>query len=216
MSLCRVFYIYFATIFLDHILPVTGDIPERLLDMLINRCPDLQELNIDGRSSSSDFSIRPLLGARWSNLRSLTLGDYIHPATDLHSALLVEFLAAHPLEHFTALRCHDSHAHSVLQQLTSYSGCFYGLLDLPDPLLLEKLRITCHSHTVPALPTLLRTAANLNSLTSLTIIRPRADYNNWRGFHGILSSCPQLSHLEICYSADLWFPVVSLFVLLPT
>ncbi|KAF7986962.1 hypothetical protein HWV62_7 [Athelia sp. TMB] len=78
------------------LIPKTG--ASRLWKMLVDRCPDLEELCLDGFISWPTAEVLPLLHARWPKLRKLTLGDLI---VDLGAAPdqkhpFIAFLEAHP------------------------------------------------------------------------------------------------------------------------
>ena len=63
--------------FLPELFPILEEIPSRFWDMILNNCPDLQELAICSFSSSSRvFNFERITQGRWPKLHTLTLGSF--------------------------------------------------------------------------------------------------------------------------------------------
>lgn len=174
---------------------------DRLWDMIVDRCPDLQELTIDG---GCFLDIQRVTTGRWHRLHSLSLSDVGDPST------FGEFLIAHPtLRQLETtdfeVEPRDLFAKSLplldsikvcswppdLQSLTFLSVAHLKRLDLrQDPFLFHQwfLNDTCtHLRLFPALASL--------------YIRIGPRLHDPDVFHTILSSCPNLTHFEVVSSA---------------
>ncbi|KAJ7580253.1 hypothetical protein C8J56DRAFT_1169471 [Mycena floridula] len=83
----------------SELFPSLEDLPQSLWDMLIDRCPDLEELTICSFSSSARvFSIQPLTSASWPKLNSVTLGSFGYQddfSLNPHAYALGTFLSKH-------------------------------------------------------------------------------------------------------------------------
>jgi hypothetical protein len=119
--------------------------------MLISRCPNLEELSIEGFSIYS-IDARRLVRGRWPNLRKLTLGDVIVDLNlnpDIPSPILeaqklpsIEFLEAHP----KLQSLHTSQHVLAPVHLSSLSpSSFPDLIEFSGTL--EQLQAVAPSHT---------------------------------------------------------------------
>ncbi|KAG6830405.1 hypothetical protein H0H92_000901 [Tricholoma furcatifolium] len=83
--------------------PKTEKLPRRCWEMLLEHCPNLEELTIGGSAPSPRiFNTRHVTAGRWPRLRKLTLGDMqLQPAADHDGKgsprfTLSQFLIMHP------------------------------------------------------------------------------------------------------------------------
>jgi len=198
---------------------------DRLWDMLIKRCPNLEELVIDGLSPTEPVDASRLTNGRWPKLHTLILGDIV---TDWHTALnpnamrpFITFLDAHPSLQGLHLRGRQPSvsAPSILESLQPSSLCglheFSGSQDqllalrnranlrnlfVPDSILLRESTPLAMSNTLSTVP-------NLVSLSiSFTLLH---GYDNGSIIRSIASSCPLLEHLDFMCTGRASFKIVS-------
>jgi len=191
------------------------EFPERLWKMLLERCPQLQELSLGRivRSWPRCFNIRRVTKGQWPCLRSLTLGLVL--VEEKLEDMLSPFLATHamlqtldmPGYSYRSLRL----PHSSLPRLVELTGPTSYLTRLPGRHLIRTLRITYFDAFDDRVVDLLRM---LTSLTSLCIWVDLKPYNPVMVIPAILEACPLLSHLEIMSSSKSQFPCQELFIVL--
>lgn len=200
--------------------------------MLVEHCPDLEELAIGGPAPCPRmFDIRPVAYGQWPRLRSLTLGDLVMQAParadGRKEPSFMAFLRAHP-----QLRClkmqhvgGDTFPSSLnlpptaLPSLLTFSGPLTYVRSLPQPWLIQSLSLNGLQHSGSSFPRLFSTLQQLTSLKSLSVLidlslytpvnrslQPR-DHN--KIFVSLLASCPRLSHLDLLCFTQPTFNVVS-------
>jgi len=179
--------------------------------MLINRCPDLEELAIEG-SSSVPTDVHCLVEGRWPKLRKLSIGDL---CIDWFPRMLepgekrpfIAFLNAHPhLETLSLSRHTIQPIHfatldsSVLSNVTSFSGTHQQLQALPHLHRTVKsvyFRDPVETREVSA-PTVASLLRDLTSLTTLKIsFTLYSMYDSGNLLRSLIQSCPSLRHLEL-------------------
>ncbi|KAJ3826843.1 hypothetical protein F5880DRAFT_1541964 [Lentinula raphanica] len=184
----------------------------RFWDMLMHKCPNLQELVIDG-VSPFPVDARPLSRARWPNLRRLVLGDVAVDwlpgdalaAPDAKSPF-IEFLEAHPnLQSLGLSRSNVSHARLATMapdtiKLRSFTGTLEQLQSIPHMhkyLDSVAFREPMRTRDVTALAV----ASLLQKLTSLTKLKIsfmlHSMYDSGNLLRSLIASCPNLTHLEL-------------------
>ncbi|KAI6046126.1 hypothetical protein EDC04DRAFT_2632102 [Pisolithus marmoratus] len=175
----------------------------RLWDMLIRRCPNLEDLHISGAPFLPVSVVHPLCYARWPRLRSLSLGDIVldwQPRGGGVKPPFIAFLEAHP--HLQTLR--TSHAalspalltsleHGTLPNLKRFAGSLEHLQGLTqiypqitsvaidEPLVIRD--------TAPLLA-----AGVLQGLRCLTELRVAFVFQT--AYEGV-NACPRLTKLEL-------------------
>lgn len=177
--------------------------------MLIRRCPNLEELTIDG-FSSVPTDIQCLVEGRWSRLRKLSLGDVCmdwFPRIPGEKRPFISFLEAHPLlEHLTLSRhaIPPTHFTSLeadsLSKVTTFSGTHQQLHALP--LLHRSLQSVAFRDPVDtrdvSAPTVAALLRELTSLTSLKVsFTLHSMYDSANLLQSLIQSCPKLRHLEL-------------------
>jgi hypothetical protein len=197
--------------------------------MLIERCPNLEHLAIDGHSPHAPVSAQGLFQGRWPKLRTLLIGDIVF---DWHQIGALDkpfsaFLNAH--RNLDALHLH-SHAPSVaapamltdlhvdaLANLRTFSGALGQAQALParTRAALKSLRV--HDALVLREGTPLSIGgalAALPTLTSLSItFRLEHGYENGSVLRAIVGACPYLRHLDLTVTCR---PSLTLVRLCPT
>ncbi|KAF8828719.1 hypothetical protein HHX47_DHR3000084 [Lentinula edodes] len=184
----------------------------RFWHMLMKRCPNLQELVIDG-VSPFPVDARPLSHARWPNLRRLVLGDVAVDwlpgdalaAPDAKSPF-IEFLEAHPnLQTLGLSRSNVSHTRLATMapdtvKLRSFTGTLEQLQSIPH---MHKY-LDCVAFREPMRTrdvTALAVAGLLQKLTSLTKLKIsfmlHSMYDSGNLLRSLIASCPNLTHLEL-------------------
>ncbi|TFK31352.1 hypothetical protein BDQ12DRAFT_694285 [Crucibulum laeve] len=205
--------------------PPIEKLPRRFWEMLIERCPLLEELKIGGPGPSPRmFDVRHVLAGRWPLLRQLTLGDMaLHPASGAREQkddwAFMQFFAAHPglqsvaLEHSVGSDAFPPSFYlppTALPAVESFNGPVKFVRTLPHKRLLKHLTLTCLHHSVSTFPPTYATLHELSSLVSLNIWIDLS-FGGGRGvpaihddghiFRSLLASCPGLMHLEVmCFT----------------
>jgi len=179
---------------------------------MLSRCPDLQELVIDG-VSPFPVDARALASFRWpSSLRRLVLGDVAvdwlpGDAPDVGSkSPFIEFLEAHPkLCSLGLSRSNVSHTRLATLapdtvKLRSFTGTLEQLQSLPHThKYLESVAFREPMRTRDV--TALAVAGLLQRLTNLTKLRIsfmlHSMYDSGNLLRSLIASCPKLTHLEL-------------------
>lgn len=202
----RGFYVMHMDMFLDEDNPTS----RQLWEMLIQRCPNLEELAIDG-VSPMPTDAHWLVEGRWPKLRNLTLGDvsidWMHaPVDPTQKRPFIIWLEAHTnleslnLSRHTIQSTHLSDLDSASFQLSSFSGTMQQLQALPH------IHASLKSVTFRE-PLLTRdispqaVAGLLQGLTSLTELRIsfmlHSMYDSGNLLRSLIASCPHLQLLDL-------------------
>ncbi|KAF6763183.1 hypothetical protein DFP72DRAFT_1000569 [Ephemerocybe angulata] len=201
------FYECHPDVFIEEDHPIT----KKLWDMLTRRCPNLEELTIQG-SYSVPTDIRCISEGRWPNLRKLTLGDVCidwFPRSLLpgEKRPFIAFLEAHPRLESLSLSRHTVqpiHLASLdppsLGRVTSFSGTHQQLLALPQ--IHSAVRRLAFCDSVETREVSATTVANLlRELTKLAELRIsftlHSMYDSGNLLRSLIQSCPRLRHLEL-------------------
>ncbi|KAI0032252.1 hypothetical protein K488DRAFT_50296 [Vararia minispora EC-137] len=208
------FYLNFEGVTRDEAIPGY----QRLWEMLIKRCPHLEELVIDSLSPTEPVDAHRLTRGRWPKLRTLILGDVV---TDWHTTLnsaakrsFVTFLDAHPSIKALHLRGRQPSvsAPTILEALQPSSLCkvddFGGSLDqlqsfrhrahlrslcIPDPVILRESTPLAMSGVLSSVPSLVSLSISFTLLHG---------YDNGSIIRSIASACPMLEHLDFTCTVD--------------
>lgn len=175
----------------------------------MDRCPNLQELAIDGVSPLPPGAT-VLVEGRWPKLQRLSLGDIRiewgpHPAPDVKCPFIA-FLEAHPkLSSLSLSRTNIDPTHlatldpSALQ-LSSFAGTLQQLQALPQthPFITSvSFREAMQTRDVAA-STVTGVLQGLSSLTKLKIsFMLHSMYDSGNLLRSLITSCPHLRHLEL-------------------
>ncbi|KAJ6587178.1 hypothetical protein DFH09DRAFT_1028390 [Mycena vulgaris] len=181
---------------------------KRLWEMLFKRCPNLEELVIEGYSAFP-ADIRCLVDGRWPNLQKLALGDVsIDWSSPTSSAQcpFITFLEAHTELQSLGLSRHNidpSQLNSLDRdalKLTSFSGTLSQLQALTHSFSsLQSLtfRDPVWSRDVTTM-TISGVLQQLTSLTDLNIsFMLHSPYDSSSILRALISSCPHLQHLQL-------------------
>ncbi|KAF9010720.1 hypothetical protein BDQ17DRAFT_1322512 [Cyathus striatus] len=180
-------------------------------DMLIRRCPNLEELAIDG-VSSVPADIHFVVEGRWPKLRKLTLGDVCidwipRPMNPGEKRPFIAFLEEHPdlatlnLSRHTIQPIHFAALDpTCLGHVTAFSGTHQQLQALThihrsiksvtfrDP-------VETREVSAPTVATLLRELVSLEELRISFTLHSMYDSGNL--LRSLIQSCPNLRHLEL-------------------
>ncbi|KAF8894365.1 hypothetical protein CPB84DRAFT_1782886 [Gymnopilus junonius] len=184
---------------------------KKFWDMLINRCPNLEGLTVEGYSNVP-IDLRFLVEGRWPRLRKLVLGDVCvdwFPRT-LNSGEkrpFVTFLEAHPeLETLSMSRCAIQPVHfntldiDALSRVTHFSGThqqLHALQHVHRSIKSVVFRDPVETRDVSA-PTVASLLRELTSLESLKIsFMLHSMYDSGHLLRSLIQSCPTLRHLEL-------------------
>ncbi|PFH53722.1 hypothetical protein AMATHDRAFT_137017 [Amanita thiersii Skay4041] len=182
----------------------------RLWNMLINKCPNLEELIMEG-VSSMPIHTHFLVEGRWPNLQKLVLGDVsvdwmTRPLNPGEKRPFIAFLESHQnlrvlgVSKHTVLPNHLTSINPDHLQLTSFSGTHQQLLAIPHlfPVLKSvtfREPVETREVSAPAVANLLR---ELTSLTELKIsFTLHSMYDSGSLLRSLIQSCPHLQHLEL-------------------
>lgn len=187
----------------------------------MQRCPNLEELAIDGVSSlPADF--HQICRGRWPNLSKLSLGDIVidwDGRRPNHKSPFITFLEEHPTlkclslsrrnldpDHFASL------SPDVNLQLTSFCGTFQQLQALPQlhPYLES---VTFREEMQTRDVTTLAGSGILKGLVSLKKLRIsfmlHSLYDSSNLLRSLIASCPNLRHLDLTCGSKACFQLVS-------
>lgn len=192
-------------------------------DMLMRKCPNLQELSIEGVSSSSqEFTvIRSLLRGRWPQLRKLSFGDVTldpHLPSDSGVHPFITFLEEHPSLQSVTMSRHSINPMSFsalspgsLPQVREFQGSLEQLQALPH--LHHSLKSVVFSEpmrtrefTPPAVSAVLLNIPNLSNLEISFVLNSMYDSNSL--LRTIVLSCPKLKSLSLCCTQKPCFQMV--------
>ncbi|KAJ7072074.1 hypothetical protein C8F01DRAFT_227499 [Mycena amicta] len=181
---------------------------KKLWDMLFTRCPNLEELAIEGYSAFP-ADARCVVDGRWPHLQKLSLGDLSvdwTAATPDRKAPFVTFLEAHPELHSLSLSRHNVdpvQLHSIDQdtlKLKSFSGTLSQLQGLSHSYSTLKT-VTFRDPLWSRDPTILAIANVLQQLTSLTdltiIFTLHSPYDSSSILRALVASCPHIHSLTL-------------------
>lgn len=187
---------------------------QKLWTMLIERCPKLEALTIDGVSALPTDAQR-LVEGRWPRLQRLSLGDVVIDWTtpspgDEQKRPFISFLEAHSSLKSLSLsrRNIDPQQLSLIDPetipLTSFSGTFPQLQALSQfhssltSVSLFRQPLQTREVTAPAVASVLQ---GISQLTKLKIsFMLHSMYDSGSLLRSLISSCPHLSHLELTCS----------------
>ncbi|TFK43737.1 hypothetical protein BDQ12DRAFT_731725 [Crucibulum laeve] len=204
-------------------------LPSKLWDMLLNRCPDLEELSLGSVGSSMNMKIldiRPLTQGRWPSLQKLSLGHTLMLGEDEELTVeknseFSEFLCAHSTlkklrlpypVHYPRLDLANSQI-----QLESYSGSLSSVIGLlPQCQNLKELVLCADEHAawyVPYIRHILRLLPTVTTLAvwldlsfrfdvenSVTGEQIKQESDHMVIIRSILAECPQLEHFKVLCS----------------
>ncbi|KAJ7163560.1 hypothetical protein C8R43DRAFT_919210 [Mycena crocata] len=183
---------------------------KKLWDMLFKRCPNLEELVIEGYSSFP-ADARCLVDGRWPNLQKLALGDIsidwnLDASSPAAKCPFITFLEAHTELQSLGLSRHnfDSSQLSTLDRdalkLASFSGTLSQLQALSHSYSSLKsltFRDPVWSRDVTTM-TISSVLQQLTSLTELNIsFMLHSPYDSSSILRALVSSCPHLETLEL-------------------
>ncbi|CAK5281631.1 unnamed protein product [Mycena citricolor] len=181
---------------------------KRLWDMLFQRCPNLEELVIEGHSPFP-VDVRCLTEGRWPHLHKLRLGDvavdWTTPPTTGKGAFIA-FLEAHDGLHSLGLSRHNvDHRHLTalepdILKLSSFTGTFPQLQTLVSTyphLMSLTFREPLWSRDVMTM-TLSSVLQQLPALTQLNVtFLLHSPYDSSSILRALMSSCPNLRDLKL-------------------
>ncbi|KAJ7158616.1 hypothetical protein C8R46DRAFT_395603 [Mycena filopes] len=216
--------------------PPFDELPQTFWDMLLDRCPNLEQLTID-TVNERYIDVRPLFQARWPKLRHLTLGDFV--LLDAFATVdplqtnngMTNFLTAHPsLEEVVLHQLEGwyfplslSLPPTALPNVKHFSARFLMIRHIPNVMRLESLELMNHPHGMYRMAGALWAISQLPALTSLRIWIDCHDSGDadvksehMKYFTDILVAAPRLLHLDISCSTDPTFPMSELSAALST
>ncbi|KAJ7079081.1 hypothetical protein B0H15DRAFT_520463 [Mycena belliarum] len=183
---------------------------QKLWDMLFKRCPNLEELVIEG-FAAFPADARCLVDGRWPNLHKLTLGDITidwNPASSpAAKAPFVSFLEAHTELESLGLSRHNidpahlnSLAHGALK-LTCFTGTLTQLQALTHCSHSSLKTLTFREPVWSRDVTTMTLSGLLQQLTVLTELHIsfmlHSPYDGSSILRALVSSCPHLQHLTL-------------------
>lgn len=199
--------------------------------MLINRCPNLQELSFDGVSPANPVDAHRLVRGRWPHLRKLVLGDIV---LDWHSAInpnvkrpFITFLEEHKqLQEVHLLGYQPSVSapdiiravhREALPRVTNFSGTLEQVQALPFKGALKTLKLIEPISLRESTPlTVSGVLQELGSLKELTItFALEHGYDNGGMLRMLVAVCPNLQHLDLTCACKPSFTLVNVCRFLP-
>lgn len=197
-------------IWFKHIL-AEATVFKKLWDMLIVKCPNLEELVLNG-ISSVPADIHHVVEGRWPKLRKLFLGDvcvdwFPMSITPNEKRPFITFLEAHPFLELLKVSRHTIQPHylsalspSALERLISFSGTLYQLQAMIH--LHPQVKSVSFSDPVEARDVsslaVSRLLRDLKSLVELKIsFTQDSVYDGGNLIKSLVQSCPDLRHLKL-------------------
>jgi len=179
--------------------------------MILNRCPDLEELSLCSFSSCTRiFDFTRVSEGYWPKLHSLTLGAFGYQSDfslgPANGTAFGKFLDAHPRLKFMRLQWNFKRwmspaeipihlSPTALPDLDTFIGIYQQLAGLPNPDSIEALDLTCeplHESRVNEVSDVLQTLTSLKTLDLWAhILEP--SHNHTLLFSRVLSACPKLT-----------------------
>lgn len=218
---------------LSDLFPPSEKLPDRFWDMVINRCPNLEELALCSFSSCTRiFDFSRVVEARWPKLHSLTLGAFgyqsdfsLGPAEDPSIGI---FLDAHPTLKFIRLQWNLKRWMSpneiplhlpptALPELDTFIGIYQQLAGLPNPNSVEVLDLTCEPLNEDRVSDIAEVLRPLTSLKALDLWAhvPEPSQNHTHMFYDIISACPKLTDFHFMCTTSFTSVRISSVSLLP-
>jgi hypothetical protein len=194
--------------------------------MLFKRCPNLEELVIEGYSSFPADARRVAEG-RWPHLQKLSLGDvaidWDAPESPTTKCPFIIFLEAHTELQSLALSRHNIETNQLTSlddtlKLTSFTGTLSQLQALPQ--IYPTLKSLTFRDAVWSRDVTTMTVSNLlqqlTSLSELTIsFMLHSPYDSSGILRALTASCPHLQYLELVCIRRTSFHLVR-FIFWPT
>ncbi|TRM69371.1 hypothetical protein BD626DRAFT_473844 [Schizophyllum amplum] len=195
---------------LDHFFDMDYGLTRPFWDMLLNQCPDLQELRIEGRSPFP-VDVNRLTDGRWPKLRTLVLGDVSADWVPRGAHLVdkrpfANFLEAHPtletleLSQFSVSPTTLRQVNPQAMKITSFSGTLDQLHALPH--MYGKLRslsfrdpLQTREVTAFSIAGLLQHMPNLTDLRVAFVLH--SSYDSQNILRSLTNACPKLQNLEL-------------------
>ncbi|EAU86530.2 hypothetical protein CC1G_10252 [Coprinopsis cinerea okayama7 len=202
----------------SELFPTPEALPPRFWDMILTRCPNLEELSICSFSSSARvFDFDRIVEGSWPKLNSLTLGSFgyqedfaLGPSTALGNGELARFLEDHPtlkyirfLWNFKRWMSPDviplDLSPDALPKLDTFIGVYQQLAVLPNLKEIETVDLTCEPVYESRLRAVCDALKSCERLTSLDVwvhlLDPNRDHTSF--FKAIVGSCPKLTDLHL-------------------
>lgn len=212
--------------------PKVEKLPRRLWEMLIERCPCLEELSLVAVAPAHRlFDARSVVFGRWPRLHSITLGDMMlqDGAKDDVSSIedyqaFMKFFVNHPrLRHIafqhagasTVFPSSFALPYTALPFLESFHGPLRYLRSLPRPDNLRHLTLTSLHHTMSSFHPTFSVLQELPYLESLDIWIDLSFggqaylQDESQLFSSFLSACPLLRDLKVMCFTRPTFRIVS-------
>ncbi|KAF6751609.1 hypothetical protein DFP72DRAFT_1172030 [Ephemerocybe angulata] len=204
--------------------PKPERLPRRLWEMLIERCPRMEELSLSAPAPAHRlFDVRNVVLGRWPRLKSITLGDMILQSgtRDDGTAMadyqtFMKFFTTHTRLRHVAFQqsvgastfpSAFSVPFSALSNLESFHGPLKYLRSIPHPEKLRFLTLTSLHHTTSSFSptfTALQDFQNLESLSVWVDLSFGGQLNlqdESQLFNTFLLACPTLRHFQLmCFT----------------
>ncbi|KAF6743458.1 hypothetical protein DFP72DRAFT_933154 [Ephemerocybe angulata] len=196
---------------------IPEELPDEFWDMILQRCPDLEELAICTFSPTARlFNFDRIIEGSWPSLHSLTLGSFgytsdfsLGPSALANDGAFDDFLKDHKalkylrfLWSFRHFMSPDTLSFTLparsLPALTTFTGIYQQLASSPSPQAIETLDLTCepiYQSRINAVCAVLRGLPNLTSLEIwVHLFDSNRDHTTF--FHNIMAACPGLTDLH--------------------
>ncbi|KAF9468201.1 hypothetical protein BDZ94DRAFT_1247456 [Collybia nuda] len=181
------------------------ELPERLWEMLLMKCPDLEHLTLEGTCQMDQlWDIRRVLSARWPRLKSISIGGLSSHELISDDEEMAVFYKAHPaLERIQFLSGMYYSRTSMfyipnLPYLRSFTGRIQQLRQAPDLPSLRSLDFTDWFSPSARFADILRFIPHVTSLSVSVNFLDSINKNSCIGlYERLLGAFPGLSNLEI-------------------
>ncbi|KAL1745706.1 hypothetical protein HDZ31DRAFT_35879 [Schizophyllum fasciatum] len=195
---------------LDQFFDMDYGLSRPLWDMLMRKCPNLEELRIEGRSSFP-VDVNRLTDGRWPRLRTLVLGDVSADWTPRGALVtdkrpFAQFLEEHPALETLKLSQHSvsistlRQVHPQAMNVTTFCGTLDQLQALPHlygNLVSLSFREPLETREVTAfsIAGILQHMPNLRDLRIAFVLN--SSYDSQNILRSLTNACPKLQNLEL-------------------
>ena len=174
--------------------------------MLINHCPDLEELTLEGTCNTYQlWNIRKILSGRWPRLRSVSFGSLSPQELPSDDVEMVSFLSAH--QTLTEIKFLTGMYYSRFSMFylpaLPHIYCFHGRMQQlklagGDLSALRCLQLTDWFSPSARFSEILCLIPHITSLSIYVNFLDSVNRSNCLAlYQRVLSACPRLDHVEI-------------------
>ncbi|KAF7316228.1 hypothetical protein MIND_00141400 [Mycena indigotica] len=200
----------------DTFLPPNPELPDQLWEMLLDRCPRLEQLQIEvSQRSRRVWDTRRVVQGNWLMLRDLKLGECNmagpNPSRFGMETPFMRFLVAHPALERLQLPSLSAFPRAMilppnsLPKLREFSGNATHIRGLSNLANIQTLSLAHQPLSNKVLSLVCGTLKHMHSLDSLSVwLHLDSQTDHYAIFRNLLCSCRTVRHLDIACSDSPW------------